>query len=240
MAHVARHSFSVRPGQAGSLFNAYPTRMMLSLVASLLLVAVAFNLPIDIPPDPIGWQLWPPIQDPLLAFVDIDPKRPEDGAGIPVTTFGVNEEEIEVGEDESTNEEESEEETEPLPSPATPPPLAKLKARPALDYAEKMPDIAGGMGAYYIHIEYPQKAIDEGIEGRMVLAFVVETDGTPSEIEVLQSLHPLCDSSAVRALRKTRFIPGRQSGHLVRVRMRLPVRFHLLDATPKDSTQTNI
>ena len=209
---------------------------MLSLVASLLLVAVAFNLPIDIPPDPIGWQLRPPIHDPMLQLVDIDPKPPEDGAGIPVTTFGVNEEEIEVGEDESTNEEEPEQETEPLPSPATPPPLEKLKVRPALDFADTMPDIAGGMGAYYIHIEYPQQAIDDGIEGRMVLAFVVETDGMPSEIEVLQSLHPLCDSSAVRALRKTRFIPGRQNGRVVRVRMRLPVRFRLVDPEQTDST----
>ncbi len=237
MAHVEPHSPSVRPGRAGSVIGSYPIRMMLSLAASLLLIALCFNLPINIPPDPIGWQLTSHLQQPILELVDI--KLPEEGTGVPVTIFGVNEQEIEVGEDETTSEEEPESETAPLPTPATPPPLEKLKVRPVLDYADKMPDIAGGMGAYYIHIEYPQKAIDEGVEGRLVLAFVVETDGIPSEIEVLKSLHPLCDSSAVRALRKTTFIPGRQNGRLVRVRMRLPVRFHLLDAIPKDSTQTN-
>lgn len=238
MAPVERHSSS-RSGQAGSLFNAYPMRMMLSLAASLSVVALIFNLPIDVPPDPIGWQLGSLNDQPLLELVDIDQKAPEDGEGVPVTTIGVNEEEVEVGEDESMSEEEPEIETEPLPSPIAPPPLEKLKVRPALDYADTMPNIAGGMGAYYIHIEYPQKAIDEGIEGRLVLSFVVETDGKPTEIEVLRPLHPLCDSSAVRALRKTRFIPGRQSGNLVRVRMRLPVRFRLLDTVPKDSTHTS-
>ena len=70
----------------------------------------------------------------------------------------------------------------------------------------------------------------------VVLAFVVELDGSLSELEVLQSLHPLCDSAAVNALRKTRFIPGRQNGRVVRVRMRLPVRFRLVDPEPTDST----
>jgi protein TonB len=213
--------------------------MMLSLAASLLVIALCFHLPLTLPPDPIGWRSGVYSKEPMLDLVDIDAKPSQDGAGVPVTTFGANEEEIEIGEDESTKAEEPDNETEALPSPSTLPPLEKLNARPALEYADKMPDIAGGMGAYYIHIEYPQEAIDEGIEGRMVLAFVVETDGRPSEIEVLRSLHPLCDSSAVRALRKTRFIPGRQGDHLVRVRMRLPVLFRLIDATPEDSTQTN-
>ena len=236
MAHVERPSSS---RQAGSVFNAYPMRMMVSLAASLLLIVVAFNLPINVQPDPIGWQLGSDFQDPLVELRDIDTEKPEDGEGVPVTTFGVNEEEIEVGEDEAMSEEEPEAETEPLPTPVAPPPLEKLKVRPVLDFADQMPNIAGGMGAYYIHIEYPQKAIDKGIEGRLILSFVVEPDGTPNEIEVLRSLHPLCDSSAVQALRKTRFIPGRQSGNVVRVRMRLPVRFRLLDATPSDSTNTS-
>lgn len=239
MARVERHSSSARPGTVASSLGVYPTRMMLSLAASLLVIALCFHLPLTTPPNPIGWRPGWYSQEPMLELLDVDAKSSKDGAGVPVTSFGANEEEMEVGEDESTNQDEPENETDALPSPATPPPLEKLNARPVLEYADKMPNIAGGMGAYYIHIEYPQEAIEEGIEGRMVLAFVVETDGTPSEIEVLSSLHPLCDSSAVRALRKTRFIPGRQGDHLVRVRMRLPVLFRLLSTTPEDSTQTN-
>ena len=54
MAHADPHSSGARPGRAGTLFSSYPVRMMLSLAASLLLVALLFNVPIDIPPDPIG------------------------------------------------------------------------------------------------------------------------------------------------------------------------------------------
>ncbi len=213
-------------------------RMMASLAASLLVIALCFNLPLDVPPDRIGWQIAPHVQQPMLELIDIKPEKSDEGAGVPITEFGTNEEEIEVAEDEAVEEEEIEGEPETLPTPTAPPPIEKLKVRPALDYAEQMPDIAGGMGAYYIHIDYPQEAIDKGIEGRLVLAFVVETDGKPTDIEVLRSLHASCDSAAVHALRKTTFIPGRQNGRLVRVRMRLPVRFRLVDPDAPDSTTT--
>ena len=232
MASFNRHN-------PGRLFGSYPVRMMASLAASLLIIALCFHLPIDVPPDRIGWQIAPHVQQPMLELIDIKEKSPEEGAGVPITDFGVNEEEIEVGEDEMiADEEEIESEPEDLPNPVVAPPLEKLEARPVLDFAEQMPDIAGGMGAYYIHIDYPEEAIDKGIEGRLVLAFVVEPTGKPSEIEVLRSLHPLCDSAAVDALRKTRFIPGKQNGRVVRVRMRLPVRFRLVDPDAADSTAT--
>lgn len=97
------------------------------------------------------------------------------------------------------------------------------------DFAEITPQVVGGLGAFYIHIEYPREAQLAGIEGQLLLSFIVETDGTPSNIRVEDSLHPLCDSAAVRALRATRFVPVRQNGTYARIRMRLPVRFKLLD-----------
>ena len=235
MAPLKRHSPA---GSSASFLGSYTMRMMASLAASLLVIALCFHLPLDVPPDRIGWQLAPHIQQPMLELIDIKPNAPDEGVGVPVTEFGANEEEIEVAEDEVVEEEEIEGEPEALPTPTAPPPIEKLKVRPALDYADQMPDIAGGMGAYYIHIDYPQEAIDKGIEGRLVLAFIVETDGQPTEVEVIRSLHPLCDSAAVNALRKTTFIPGRQNGRLVRVRMRLPVRFRLVDPEATDSTTT--
>ena len=83
-----------------------------------------------------------------------------------------------------------------------------LEPLPALDIAEHMPNIEGGIGAYYINIAYPEEAKILGIQGRLVLHFVVETDGTTSRIRVHKPLHPLCDSAAVQALRRTIFIPG--------------------------------
>ena len=107
---------------------------------------------------------------------------------------------------------------------------------PILEYAEIMPEIPGGMGAYYILIEYPDEAISKGIEGSLSLIFTVNQDGTTSDILVERPLHALLDSAAVQALRRTRFIPGRHQGETARVRMRLPVRFQIVE--PGDSTHS--
>ena len=104
--------------------------------------------------------------------------------------------------------------------------------QPILEMAEQPPTVRGGIGAYYIHIEYPADAIAGNIEGGLVLEFVVEPHGQATNVTVVKSLYPSCDSSAVQALRKTHFVPGRQNGKEVRVRMSLPVRFVLLPAEP--------
>ncbi len=68
-----------------------------------------------------------------------------------------------------------------------------------------------------------------------MLRFVVGTDGRARDIVVMQPLHPLCDSAAVRALRQTTFVPGRQDGKRVAVRMQLPVRFRLVGPGRQES-----
>lgn len=210
--------------------------MMASLAASLLVVALCFHLPFDIPPDSVGWYLAPHLEQPMLELVDIRQKVPDKGHGAPVTGIDLHDEMRSVADDDTSEENAGAEESTQLPSPAVRTPLQKLKLTPALEFAERMPNIAGGLGSYYIHIDYPREAIEKGIEGRLILVFTVEHDGSASEISVLQSLHPLCDSAAVQALRKTRFVPGRQDDEVVRVRMRLPVRFRLIQPSEQDST----
>jgi len=216
-----------------ALLGAYPTRIMLTLATSIGLVALCFHLPLEVPLHAIGWQVSQHIQQPLLDVTEVNRKTPTPSAGTPITIIGQQEEASQEGDDE-----EQPAEQESLPAPA-PPPLEKLKVLQVLDHAEKAPSIVGGLGAYYIHIQYPEEAIAQNIQGRLILDFIVEPDGRPSNIRILQSLHPLCDSSAVAALQKTHFVPGRQNGETVRVRMRLPVRFKLLNTpqpTENDST----
>jgi protein TonB len=98
-----------------------------------------------------------------------------------------------------------------------------------LEFAEELPEVQGGMGALYLNIDYPEAARKAGIQGRVVLRFVVERNGSVEHVDVVESLHPLCDSAAVRAVRNTSFVPGRQNGHRVRVRMSLPIRFRLVE-----------
>jgi protein TonB len=168
--------------------------MMASLAASLMLLTLCFHLPLDVPPTRIGWGLDSYSKEPLLDVVDINPASTGEDTGVLITTGSTREAAMVAGTDRDGGDEAQE--VAALPAPAEPERLRKLTMRPVLEFAEQMPEIVGGMGAYYIHIEYPPAAIAAGIEGRLVLDFVVEPDGLPTGIEVLQSLHPLCGATA--------------------------------------------
>ena len=222
--------------QLAGLLDSYAVRIELALAMSLLLVALCFHLPWDVPLAAVGWQIDLGLDQERLEFIELQ-RRPEDpGTGTPQPTqFAAFAETTVEAENEGEAPPEEVDETI-LP---TAPPIERLKVRQAvLEYAEQQPEIVGGLGAYYIHIEYPEEAIEQNIQGRLILTFVVEPDGSTSEVAVLRSLHPLCDSSAVRALRKTHFIPGYQNGEPVRVRMRLPVKFRIVEPGASDSTST--
>ncbi len=209
----------------------YSVRMMLCLVLSLIVVGLSFRLPIGTADRASGWgRMGRPLTD-MPGLIDVNLKRPE--PGMPVTDFGKNA----PVPDKLGDDVRKIDAVDPIPQPDSTVTLGMdgLVGLPVLEFADVMPDIAGGIGAYYIHIDYPEEARRKGIQGRLVLHFVVEPDGSTSDIEILQPLHPLCDSAAVRALRRTSFVPGQQAGRPVRVRMRLPVRFELLDP---DSTTT--
>lgn len=82
-------------------------------------------------------------------------------------------------------------------------------------------------------IRYPAEALKRGIEGRVVLSFIVERDGSVSTIELLQSPDRILSEEARRVVSSSpKWTPGRQNGHLVRVRYMLPVDF----STPKKET----
>jgi protein TonB len=97
------------------------------------------------------------------------------------------------------------------------------------------PRILGGMQRLYLNVKYPEEAQRQRIEGRVVVTFVVHETGAVSDIDVHRALHPLCDSSVVRAVRQTTFMPAEENGKRVAVRMELPVRFQLVDSPrPRD------
>jgi protein TonB len=78
------------------------------------------------------------------------------------------------------------------------------------------------------HIKYPAVAIERGIQGKVVLRFVVGPDGSVGNVEVLKSLDPSCDKEAVRVVKSMpKWIPGRQNGNAVHVYYTLPVTFKL-------------
>ena len=95
---------------------------------------------------------------------------------------------------------------------------------------EKMPAFPGGeeglMDFIGTNVRYPQYAIDHGISGRVFVGFVVETDGSISNIEVLRGIGGGCDEEAVRVVKlMPNWIPGEAFGKKVRVKYILPISF---------------
>ncbi len=204
----------------------YHLRMMVTLAVSLTVVTLLFNLPLQFRPHP---RPWPPKLSPYGTNTGIDRSVFPSHATHP-TSFGSS-----FGSDSAIPMNgETEIEEEEVPDESEESWKFESNTIPVLDHAEIMPQMRGGLGAYYILIEYPKEAINLGIQGRLTLTFTVNQDGTTSDIIVSQPLHSLLDSAAVQALRKTRFVPGQHLGESARIRMRLPVRFELVNSV--DST----
>lgn len=94
---------------------------------------------------------------------------------------------------------------------------------------EESPTLIGGMDSLRAAVEYPDIAEKAGVEGRVIVQFVVGTDGTVQSPTVLRSVHHLLDEAALEAVRQQKFEPGKQRGDPVRVQMSLPVTFRLKD-----------
>ena len=100
------------------------------------------------------------------------------------------------------------------------------------DEVEVSPEFAGGMEAMsqYLaeNIQYPEQAKNDGVEGRVMVGFVVEKDGSITDAEVLRGIGGGCDEEALRVVNAMpNWTPGKQNGEAVRTRFNLPVVFKL-------------
>ena len=100
------------------------------------------------------------------------------------------------------------------------------------DVVEVMPQYPGGQIAMlkYLmeNIKYPEQAMKKGIQGRVAVSFIVEKDGSISNVRPILSVHPLLNKEAVRVVESMpKWTPGKQNGKPVRVRFNVPVMFKL-------------
>lgn len=100
------------------------------------------------------------------------------------------------------------------------------------DVVEVMPQYPGGQIAMLKYImenmKYPKQAMKEGIQGRVAVRFIVEKDGSISNVKPILSVHPLLNKEAVRVVKSMpKWTPGKQNGKPVRVRFNLPIMFKL-------------
>ena len=111
-------------------------------------------------------------------------------------------------------------------------PPEEVKEEKIFDVVEQMPDFPGGMSALmqYLskNIKYPVVAEENGIQGRVIVTFVVEKNGSITDVQVVKSVDPSLDKEAVRVVKSMpNWIPGKQNGSAVRVKYTLPVTFRL-------------
>jgi protein TonB len=95
-----------------------------------------------------------------------------------------------------------------------------------------MPSFPGGNGALleYLatHVKYPVVAQENGVQGRVIVSFVVERDGSITDVRVVRSVDPSLDREAARVVSSMpRWTPGKQNGSAVRVKYNVPVMFKL-------------
>lgn len=98
--------------------------------------------------------------------------------------------------------------------------------------AEKMPEFKGGDRALlrYIaeHVQYPEMAKDNDIQGTVFVKFVINELGKVTDVELLKGIDPLLDKEALKVIKSLPdWKPGSQSGRNVKVRMQVPIKFQL-------------
>lgn len=97
---------------------------------------------------------------------------------------------------------------------------------------EDQPQPKGGMAAFYEFIgkklKYPAQARRMGIEGKVFVEFVVDKDGTITDVKAIKGIGAGCDEEAIRVIQSSpKWNAGKQRGRAVRVRMILPITFKL-------------
>ena len=106
------------------------------------------------------------------------------------------------------------------------------KPEKPFDVVEQMPEFPGGQEALMQflrqEVKYPKEAFKDGVQGRVVVQFVVEKDGSISEVEVVKKVNEHLDAEAVRVVNAMpKWKPGKQKGENVRVKYTLPISFRL-------------
>lgn len=110
--------------------------------------------------------------------------------------------------------------------------VVSQKNQKVYEVVDQMPEFPGGMPAMIEflqkNVKYPADAEKQKVEGRVLVSFVVETDGSITDIKVMKKAFPSLDAEAVRVAKAMpNWKPGKQKGKVVRVHFSLPISFRL-------------
>ena len=112
------------------------------------------------------------------------------------------------------------------------PPKHVVEETKIFTVVEQMPMFPGGdaalMGYLRDNMHYPTVAAENGVQGRVVVGFVVERDGSITDVNILRGVDPSLDREAMRVVKSMpKWTPGKQNGSAVRVKYQVPVSFRL-------------
>jgi protein TonB len=115
----------------------------------------------------------------------------------------------------------------PMDLPPPPPPSGDEYEDEIFVVVEQPPVLIGGIAGVQKRIVYPEVARKAGIEGRVVIQFVVDREGNILNPKVIRGIGGGCDEAALKALEGAKFKPGLQRGKPVNVSYSLPISFTL-------------
>jgi len=135
----------------------------------------------------------------------------------------------EVLEDEALDLDVSLDIDEVMDGPPPPPPAEEEEEEEPEIFVivEQNPEPIGGLAALQAKVKYPEMAKRAGVEGKVYLQFVVDEQGNVHDPVVTRGIGAGCDEAAIEAILQTKFVPGKQRGKAVKVKMSLPVNFKL-------------
>jgi periplasmic protein TonB len=117
-------------------------------------------------------------------------------------------------------------------APKVAPEIQKRDSNEIFVFVEDSPDFPGGIDSLFAFIHrvriYPQEAQDSSIQGTVYVSFVVEKDGSLSDIKIIRGVCPSLNAEALRVMKMMpKWKPGKQRGKPVRVKFNMPIAFRL-------------
>ena len=180
----------------------------------------------------LGDQVVQEVPEEIIPITEQKVKPPEPPQVKQVVTINIVEDDVEVDDDISIDVEANEntEVEEYVPVETTD--EEEVEEQQIFMVVESAPEFPGGEESLtkylFENIKYPQMAKESGIQGRVFVTFVVERDGSVTDVRVLRGIGGGCDEEAIRVVKgMPRWTPGKQRGKPVRVQFNLPIKFTL-------------
>lgn len=96
-----------------------------------------------------------------------------------------------------------------------------------LAFAQEMPEVEGGLAEIFKKIKYPEIAKKAGISGKVYVMAFIDENGNVNDVQVIKGIGGGCDEAAVEAIKQLKFVPGKNEGKPVKVKLSLPITFKL-------------